>query len=386
VPGRGNRRLEGNCTGIPKHLTVPVKVCESSDSSPFPQGVKHEPARQAALAAQESPEERAPSEGIGLPPGRVPHFHGDPVKSQRGHGMLKGIVVTVLCLVVVGAHGCAKKPDEVQAPARRYEIRGKVVSVDREKKQVVVAHEEIPGFMDAMTMPFALKDTWPLTILSPGQSIRATLAVGGGRSWLEEIVVTEAPALPADAAEAGSATDPAPGTKVPGVVLVNQDGRKVRPSDFSGRYLLLTFIYTRCPLPDYCPRMGEYFLAILKEVESDPLLSGKVHLMSVSFDPEFDQPKVLREYGMGWLGRRGEEGFRSWSFASGDGKDVKRFSQFFGLSYWRETNQIVHSLRTALIDPNGRLAVLYRGNEWKPREIVDEIRRRIAGERADGSR
>lgn len=294
--------------------------------------------------------------------------------------------VTAICLAFLATQGCAKKAEEPQGPVRKYEIRGKVVSVDRERKQVVVAHEEIPGFMDAMTMPFDLKDDWPLTVLTPGQSIRASLVVGGGRTFLEEVVVTEAPAIAGEAAAKGSAADPAPGTNVPDVALLDQDGRKVKPSDFRGKFLLLTFIYTRCPLPDYCPRMGEYFLAVLKDVESDPALAGRVHLMSVSFDPEFDTPRVLRDYGRGWLGSRGDPGFQSWSFASGDSKDVKEFSQFFGLSYWRETNQIVHSLRTALVDQDGKLAVLFRGNEWKPGDVTDEIRRRIAGGQAGRAR
>jgi protein SCO1/2 len=242
---------------------------------------------------------------------------------------------------------------------------------------VIVAHEEIPGFMDAMTMPFDLRDEWPLKVLTPGQSIRGVLVVGGGESWLEEIVVTDAPAQSGPEGKAGGPQDPAPGLQVPDIVLVNQDGKQIKASDYRGRFLLMTFIYTRCPLPDYCPRMGEYFLTVLKAVEADPALSDKVRLLSVSFDPEFDSPRVLREYGAGWLGDRGAAGFKTWGFASGSAEDVMKLTRVFGLSYWRETNQIVHSLRTALIGPDGKLAALYGGNEWKPEDVVAEIRRRL---------
>jgi protein SCO1 len=289
---------------------------------------------------------------------------------------LKAWIVFAALLGLMAA-GCAKKADEPERPARRYPLKGKVVSLDQAKKQVVVAHEEIKEFMEAMTMPFDLKDDWPLGVLAPGQSITATLVVGGGKSWLEEIVVTDAPSQAAPEAGAGGTHDPAPGAVAPGIALVNQDGRKVKLSDYKGRFLLVTFIYTRCPLPDYCPRMGEYFDAVLKSVESDPALADKVRLLSVSFDPEFDTPRVLRDYGVGWLGARGAAGFQYWEFASGSQEEIKNLSQFFGLSYWRETNQIVHSLRTALIGPDGKLAVLYRGNEWKPEEVIAEIRRRI---------
>jgi protein SCO1 len=258
-------------------------------------------------------------------------------------------------------------------PEKRFEVTGKVVSVDRREGLATIAHDEIPGYMAAMTMPFKVKEEWALKVLAPGQTIRGTLVVQGLDSWLEGLTITQSPS-PADAGAVETSNEPKPGVEVPDFSLVNQEGKRIHIREYGGRYLLLTFIYTRCPLPDYCPRMSTYFSEILQAVEKDPALAERVHLLSVSFDSEFDKPRVLRDYGRAWLGSRGEEGFRAWEFATGTEEEVRQITQYFGLSYWRETGQIIHSLRTVLIGPDGKLVELYRGNEWKPAELVERVR------------
>jgi len=276
----------------------------------------------------------------------------------------------VILLSALLLSGCARREP---TPEKRYEVTGKVVSVEAKDGVATIAHDEIPGFMSAMTMPFKIKEDWALRIMTPGQKIRGTLVVQGLDSWLEGLVITESPP-PGDAGSAESPADPKPGIEVPDFSLVNQDGRPVHLGQYRGRYLLLTFIYTRCPLPDYCPRMSTYFSEILQAVEMDPVLPGRIHLLSISFDPEFDRPAVLQEYGKAWLGARGSGGFQSWEFATGSAEQIRQITQFFGLSYWRETGQIIHSLRTGLVGPDGRLVELYRGNEWKPAELVERVR------------
>jgi protein SCO1/2 len=276
-------------------------------------------------------------------------------------------LLLVACLVFAS---CRERPP---VPAQRYEIKGKVVSVDKGRAQVTVAHEEIPGYMPAMTMPFSVKDAWAMSVLAPGQLVQAALVVQGNRSWLEEITITQAPSGGAVQGSNGAVQEPNPGDEIPDFQLTNQDGKRIHLGKFRGRALLLTFVYTRCPLPDYCPRMSNNFAEIYRAVKGDPRLLSKIH--TISFDPEFDKPQVLRGYGTAYAG--GTEAFKQWEFASGSPEDVKKIAMFFGLTYWQETGQIIHSLRTALIAPDGKLAQLYHGNDWRPRQVLAQLKRLI---------
>ncbi len=291
------------------------------------------------------------------------YFRTIPMCRRR---LLIGAAVTMLWLLA----SCGTRPQETTL---RYAVRGKVISVDKDARRVTVAHEEIPGFMAAMTMPFAIRDEWPFRVLAPGQEISATLVVEAGRSWLEEItVVQQAPA--GASAPVAASTLPDPGAEVPDFVLTNQEGKHIRLHQYRGTALLLTFIYTRCPLPDFCPRMSGNFAQIHRAMRNDADLRHRLHLLTVSFDPEHDTAEVLRGYGRGFIGEVGPDAFRDWEFASGSGEEVKAITRYFGLDYWPEKGQIVHSLRTALIGPDGRLVRLYQGNEWTPADVLRDLK------------
>ncbi len=257
---------------------------------------------------------------------------------------------------------------------RSFEIKGTVVSVDQTKGQVTLAHEEIPGFMGAMTMPFKVKDGWALPVLAPGQRVQATLVVSSGLSWIESLVITQQPISGGIAGSVADSADPVPGTPVPDITLTDQDGKKLRFRDFRGRALLLTFIYTRCPLPDYCVKMSSNFAVIATSLLNDRMLSERVRLLSISFDPDFDKPEVLREYAKAYLETQWPDALRIWSFASGTREQVQAAAHFFGLQYWQGSGQIVHSLRTVLIGPDGKVDRLYPGNEWTPEQVLQDLR------------
>jgi protein SCO1/2 len=155
--------------------------------------------------------------------------------------------------------------------------------------------------------------------------------------------------------------------------MINQDGKKISLKQYRDRALLLTFIYTRCPLPDYCPLMSRNFSQISQELQKNPGLKDKVRLLSMSVDPDYDKPKVLREYGAKYLGSNNPQAFKQWEFASGTPEQVKNVAQFFGLNYWPEKDQIIHGLRTAIISPDGKVVKVYRGNQWKPEEVMKEL-------------
>jgi len=287
-----------------------------------------------------------------------------------GNSFAAAALFVVLSCIALG--GCVASKGHGEE--RRYDLKGKVVSVERGRGEVVVEHETIPGLMDAMTMPFALKDKDALNVAAPGDRIQATLVVAGdGAFWLENPMITKA--APSGESPASEATGgPKPGEEVPDFSLVNQDGKPVRLGRYRGRALLLTFIYTRCPLADYCPLMSERFAAVSRELAGDPSLKDKVQLLSVSIDPGHDTPKVLRSYGAAHTERYGGETFERWEFATGDPVEVKKLAQFFGLEYFAEKDQIIHSLRTAVITPGGRVHKIYRGNEWQPAEAVNDVR------------
>ena len=264
---------------------------------------------------------------------------------------------------------CAGK----SAEGHRYDLKGKVVAVDRAKGEVTVEHEDIKGYMPGMTMPFPLRDADALKTVEVGDGIQATLVVTDDAFWLEKPVITKALPGGSDGARTPAAagpTEPQPGAEVPDVKLVNQDGRPLSTRQLRGRALAVTFVYTRCPMPDQCPLMSTNFAELNGALASDAELGKKAHLLSVTLDPEYDKPEVLRRYGATYAGGH----FDTWDFATGDPADVRRFAEFFGLMYSTENGQLIHSLRTAVVTPEGKLYKLYRGNEWKPADVLNDLK------------
>ncbi len=271
------------------------------------------------------------------------------------------VLAAVVCACFLSAR-CQRTPEQ------RFDLKGSVIAVDKASRQVTIAHEPIKGYMDAMTMPFNVGDDWAVAVLAPGQTVKATLVVQGDRSWIEGLRITQ---TKDSGSSAGVNSPPKIGDDVPDFQLVNQDSKQIRLSQYRGRPLLLTFIYTRCPLPDYCPRMSKNFSEIYHSLQSLPQSSSKPHLLSISFDPEFDTPAVLKNYASRYMN---PADFSVWEFATGTPDEIRKTACYFGLSYQKESGQIIHSLITALIGPDGQLARLYLGNEWTPRQILTELK------------
>jgi protein SCO1/2 len=276
--------------------------------------------------------------------------------------------VFALCCSALALGSCARAEDK----AVRYDLKGEVVSVDKTKGEVVLDHEEIPGFMAAMRMPFKLIDRDALAVVAAGDRLQATLVVANTDYWLENPVITKG--IPGGEAAAAEALGPRPGTEVPAVKLVNQDGRPLELEGLRGRAVLLTFVYTRCPFPDQCPLLSNNFAAVHRELERDAALRPRTHLLSITLDPAYDTPKVLRSYGAAYTERYAAETFEHWDFATGDPAEIRRLAQFFGLAYKEESGQIIHSMRTALLAPDGKVYKIYRGNEWKPEQVLADVR------------
>lgn len=288
----------------------------------------------------------------------------------------KPVLLLLTCIVfaLLNLSGCAPKRS---ATEKRYDLAGKVVAVEKDKKIVTVAHEDIKNLMPAMTMEFSVPAAWVYDVpLVAGDQITATLIVDGLKMWLEDVVISKE-SSDSSGGEGAARIEAKPGDEVPDYRLVNQDGKAIRIKDYRGKALLLTFIFTRCQMTDQCTLMSNNFAAIDQELQKQPELRAKTHLLSVSFDPEYDTPKVLRSYGAAFTGKYTDEHFAHWEFASGSADEVKGIAQFFGLRYTKDAetgqDQIIHSLRTALIGPDGKIVKAYRGNEWKPDEVLKEI-------------
>ena len=299
-------------------------------------------------------------------------------------------VWAVVCLGLAGAvAGCKQAGNGAASEAgstaageiKTFPIRGKVVSVDAAKGSIVLDHEAVPGFMEAMTMSYKLKDAGIISELHPGDRITAKLLVrkvGDDYSdpKLDEIVVT-AQARP-DYKPAVDYHVPAAGDAVPDFKMVNQNGKMIHLGQFKGRVVLLTFIYTRCPLEDFCPRMNKNFAQIDKALAADPAMYKQTHLLSVSFDPKFDTPVILKSYGGIYTGGDART-FAHWDFAAPPEDQLSAMEQFFDVGVTPgDSGTLTHSLSTAVIGKDGKVRQWYPTNEWTPAEVLAAIKNAAA--------
>jgi protein SCO1 len=300
---------------------------------------------------------------------------------------MRHVVRSLLCglalvLAMAGCHSNARPQATVPSgPAKQYAVKGIIVGTDPAHGEVTVDSEAIPGFMEAMTMPYKVKDANVLQDLHPGDHMTGVLLVGGDNTVLDQIVIT-AQAQP-DYKPQAQYHVPAAGDAVPDFHLVNQSDHEISFRQFRGKALLVTFIYTRCPLSDYCPRMSRNFAAIDKSLQADPAMYKKTHLLSISFDPAYDSPTVLRSYGEAYTGKYTKEKFGHWDFAAPSKADVPKLLQFFDVGATPgENHTITHSLSTVVIAPDGTIAQWYPTNDWKPEDVLNELKKVAGGAKA----
>jgi protein SCO1/2 len=279
-----------------------------------------------------------------------------------------------------GGGGRAPAPSPVPT-STTYSLKGVVRKVDAASGEVTIAHQAIPGFMPAMTMPFLVKDKAVLDDVRPGDEVEGPLRVGsvGGEVKdydLVDLTVTRPvidPPTPSPAEVAGPETAVLrPGDPVPDFTVTTQEGRTLRLSELRGEVVALTFIYTRCPLPDFCPAIDAKFADLARRVSTAPGRTGRVRLLSVSFDPAHDTPAVLAAHAL----RRGARP-PLWTFAVASEEELARVSGPLGLTVVPGSREISHNLRTAVIAPNGRLARLEAGQGWAPADLLGTITRLI---------
>jgi protein SCO1 len=290
-----------------------------------------------------------------------------------------------LLLAMLSVAGCrsgqAPSTQSASPQFKIYHLRGKVISANPSKGEVTLDHEAIPGFMDAMTMPYKLKDPSILGELHPGDVITADVLVSQGddATVLLDHIVVVGQSRP-DYKPTSIYHVPEPGDAVPDFTVRNQDGRDLRFRQFHGKELLITFIYTRCPMPNFCPLVTRNFANIEKQLATTPALYAKTHLMSISFDPDYDTPERLKMYGAGYIGGDAKKTFAHWDFAVAQKPVVAEMARYFDIGLTDAGNGIInHTLSTTLIGADGKVVKFYPGNEWTPEQVLDDVRRTVGG-------
>jgi len=281
---------------------------------------------------------------------------------------MKFRVVALLALLAAAA-SCSS--------AKTYEMRGQVLGINRDKMEILIKHDEIPGLMAAMTMPWKVQQAGMLDNLGPGDLVTAEIVVDNSQGVITKItkIGTAKPDAPAPAGPARSGVQYlSPGDQVPNQAFVNQDGRAVDFNSIRGpRVMAVTFIYTKCPIPTFCPAMDRQF-AEAQGLIKQKGLEGEAALLSVSFDPKNDTPAVLKQHAK----KLGADP-AVWTFATGDRDEIDRFASSLLLTLVRgqasNPDEIGHTLRTTIVDKSGKIAKSYSGADWTPAELVAELER-----------
>ena len=287
------------------------------------------------------------------------------MKTKVFFSLIIALTAGAIASSIALTHRSAAKARAAKATAARtFQVNGRVREITPATKTVRVAHEEIPDYMPAMTMPLQVKDAALLDGLRVGDEIHFELSVTDDDSWISHLekISNGNAAAAAPAPASGESTELRKGERVSDFALTDENGKPVRMSDFRGKAVVLTFIYTRCPLPNFCPLMSKNFQALQERLSK--AFPGKFHLLSITIDPKFDRPEVLKGYASLYQADN-----QSWTFATGTDEQINEVASSFGLVREPEGAMISHNLRTALISPDGHLVHLWKSNVWTPYEV-----------------
>lgn len=293
--------------------------------------------------------------------------------------MFRFVIFSLLALVFVA---CNEPPAPVKGNTAAanvstnqkelFEVRGVVQEVKPAESQVVIKHEAIPNYMPAMTMPFDVKDTNEFAGLVPGDEVTFTMVVTPDEGWVRHIRKTgQTVNLEPQHQSVRIVRDVEPlelGDAMPNYAFTNSFGKKISLDDFKGKAYAFTFIFTRCPFPNFCPRMGKNFEEACDLIKNTPNAPDNWHLISISFDPEWDTPARLKSYSETY-----NPDPQKWDFVTGAMIDLDAITEQFGLYFAFDKGNYNHNLRTVVVDAAGKIQQIFIGNEWKPEELVSEL-------------
>jgi protein SCO1/2 len=249
--------------------------------------------------------------------------------------------------------------------AHRFNVEGVLLKSSTDREQITVSHDPIPGFMDAMVMPFEVRKPDALPPLNPGERIRFRLVVTKSGSYVDRVQVLSPARRDAGLLRSPMAPVLTPiGGGVPDFSLIDGFGKRLALSELRGHVVLVSFIYTRCPLPDYCPLQMANFQQV--KTRLGDYVGRDVTLLTITFDPRYDTPEVMARYGAGY----GADG-KGWSLLTGTPQEIQHVAEIFGIEFWPEEGLITHSLLTAVIDREGRLYAALDGKDYTVDQLVD---------------
>jgi protein SCO1/2 len=287
---------------------------------------------------------------------------------QRGL-FISALSFTLLILIVcsVKSAGSAPFPNGEATSVRSFMAKGTVMELKPDGRTVVIQHEAISNYMAAMTMPFKAKVPEELAGLQRGDEISFQLQVTESESWVERITKIGVVSLPPIQTSAHSSTN-RPNHPLRDYKFTNELGQAVSLNDFRGQALAITFFYTRCPIPEYCPRLSKNFQEAQQKLESLPGAPANWHLLSISFDPEFDSPPMLKAYGNSY-----QYDPKHWSFLTGPTNQIGELARQSGLSYQNNAGTFDHDFRTLIIDASGHLQMIFPTSGDLSDQIIAEI-------------
>jgi len=269
--------------------------------------------------------------------------------------------------------GCGRSTNSEEG-ADHYDTRGVVRGFSPDRSTIEIQHENIPGFMPSMTMPFVARNPKQIADLKTGDAISFRMAVTKKDFWIEnvkkirreEVDVVEPKQTSSVSTERDARLKE--GDEMPAFSLTNQNGERVSLDTFRGQPFVLTFVFTRCPVPNFCPRMSNNFEQLQAAIKASGATLATTRLLSITLDPDYDTPKVLNDYA---AFHRADS--KIWSFATGDEKEIDSLTRAFSVHRQNEGGTISHGLATALINPNGTVERIWRGNAWTPAEVIEAI-------------
>jgi len=256
-----------------------------------------------------------------------------------------------------------------------YQVKGVIRELVPERKKVKIAHEEIPNYMEAMTMMLDVRDTNELAGLQMGDTVSFRMLVTDDDGWIDQLKKIEGPRtpLPPEPATFRRVRDVEPlavGDMLTDYTFTNSLGRIVQLSEFRGRALAITFIFTRCPFPTFCPRLSSSFSEAAEKLKATANGPTNWHLLSITIDPEFDTPARLQGYA-----QRYKADSNHWDHVTGALIDITAISEQFGLQFWRAKpdDPINHNVRTVVVDATGRIQWITPETDWKPDTLVEQM-------------
>jgi protein SCO1 len=283
------------------------------------------------------------------------------------------VLILWATLIVVGCNRSAQTTDS--SGAQHYETRGIVRGFSPDRSTIDIEHETIPGFMPSMTMPFSPRDQKEIVDLKTGDAISLRMTVTQKDFWIDHVKkisrgeVRVGEPTPPPTPSMNSSARLREGDEMPVFTLTNQSGERITLEKFRGEPFVVTFVFTRCPIPNFCPRMSNNFSELQSAIKAGEGDVAKTRLLTITLDPGFDTPQILKEYGAHL-----NCDSNVWAFATGDEKEIDALTRAFSIYRRTEGGTISHGLATALIDKDGKIDKIWRGNGWKPNEVIEAIR------------